>query len=159
MVVGGGRILDQEQVGEDALRVGERKVIEQVEQQARVVQLVAAILPEPTDLLHGDRQRVSHAPRRRREAEKAELRGSQRRIRRSLGEEAVHSIGERLERDAALGRQLLELLLELGLDEAVAPGDAVTGQEARPRKPISESRPFPARRKNSSWTMRSWAVA
>jgi hypothetical protein len=140
---GCGRILEPEQVAEDALRVGEREVIEQVEQQPRVVQLVAAVLPETPDLQHGDRQRVGHAPRLRSETEEAELRGSQRRIGPDFAEEAVHAVGERLERDAALGRQLLELLLELGLGEAVAPHDDVAGEVARAEKADLRETPLP----------------
>ena len=78
-----------------------------------------------------DRQRVGHVPRPRGETEQPELRGRQRRIGRDVRQEPVHAVGERLQRHAALGGQLLELLLELGVGEAVTPGDDVAGQEAR----------------------------
>src|SRR5262249_35762330 len=54
-----------------------------------------------------------------------------------------HAVGKRLERDPALGRQLLELLLELGLGEAVAPGGDVAGEEARAEKPDLREPPLP----------------
>src|SRR5262249_45359105 len=128
---------------EDALRVGEHEVIEQVEQQARVVELVAAVLPETTYLQHGDRQRVGHAPGLRGQPEEAELGWSKRRIRSNLGEEAVHTVGKCLQRDTALGWQLLDLLLELGLGKAVAPGGDVAGEEARAEKADLRETPLP----------------
>src|SRR5262249_7426743 len=55
----------------------------------------------------------------------------------------VHTVGKRLEPDAAFGRQLLELLLELGLGEAVAPGGDVARKEARAEKADLGETPLP----------------
>ena len=102
IVVGAVGILQPEEIAEDALRLGEREVIDEIEQQARVVQLVSAVLSEAPDLEHRDRQRVGHVPRARGETEQPELRRRQRRIGRDVGQELVHAVGERLQRHATL---------------------------------------------------------
>src|SRR5262245_54084729 len=123
------RVVDPDQVVEDAARFALGEAAPELGQEARVLELAAAADPEARHLELADREGVRVGPRLRDAAEIFERAAA--RIGRHLGDEAVHAVAEGERGAAVASREATEILRQLGVGRGVAPGVEIHGEEVR----------------------------